>query len=533
MAADETYDVLLRVKSEGDEQLKQLSRALVTVQQTAKAAGNQLVQTNNQVSGSTDRLRFGFQNLGFQAQDFAVQVAGGTTALRAFSQQMPQAIGAVQGMLSSTSKLGAFLGGPWGVALGVASAVMGPLIAKLFDTGEAAEDATEKMARLRGEVSATAEAAAKLELDTALKDLGEANQTAGRGAALTARAIEQQLPKLRAALTEIQAQNKLASMGLDALYQKQKAGPKAKVDRTAEKQAAKDAKEAADLIEAANDGVLKSFQEMEAAAKAAKKAQDDFTRTLEQAANPALAFADDLTKLYDLMDKGAISQQALDLAVQKSMQNLSDAVGKLNEDPQAAKIAARQKEAAAEVVAAWQSVGDSISDAFGQLVAKTSSVRQVVRSLVADILAQLAKIAITKFVARTFATAAAANGKVFDNRGLVPFAKGGVVAAPTIFPFAGGTGLMGEAGPEAIMPLQRDAQGKLGVAAAPVSINVINNAGAAVSVQETAPGKIDIIIARAVEASRMAIASDFRRGGSDVSRSVERAYGVNRGAGAF
>ena len=44
-----------------------------------------------------------------------------------------------------------------------------------------------------------------------------------------------------------------------------------------------------------------------------------------------------------------------------------------------------------------------------------------------------------------------------------PFADGGVVAAPTYFPMAGGTGLMGEAGPEAVMPLARGPDGKLGV----------------------------------------------------------------------
>ena len=46
-----------------------------------------------------------------------------------------------------------------------------------------------------------------------------------------------------------------------------------------------------------------------------------------------------------------------------------------------------------------------------------------------------------------------------------PFADGGVVAAPTYFPMAGGTGLMGEAGAEAILPLKRGADGALGVAA--------------------------------------------------------------------
>lgn len=49
---------------------------------------------------------------------------------------------------------------------------------------------------------------------------------------------------------------------------------------------------------------------------------------------------------------------------------------------------------------------------------------------------------------------------------VMPFARGGVVSSPTTFPMRGGTGLMGEAGPEAIMPLRRGADGKLGVAAA-------------------------------------------------------------------
>ncbi|MGY6708366.1 MAG: phage tail tape measure protein [Rhizobiaceae bacterium] len=49
--------------------------------------------------------------------------------------------------------------------------------------------------------------------------------------------------------------------------------------------------------------------------------------------------------------------------------------------------------------------------------------------------------------------------------GITPFAKGGVVASPTYFGSGGGLGLMGEAGAEAILPLARGADGRLGVAA--------------------------------------------------------------------
>lgn len=62
-----------------------------------------------------------------------------------------------------------------------------------------------------------------------------------------------------------------------------------------------------------------------------------------------------------------------------------------------------------------------------------------------------------------------AKGGAFDRGRVVPFAKGGafsnrVVDRPTVFPMADGAGLMGEAGPEAIMPLKRGADGRLGVA---------------------------------------------------------------------
>lgn len=56
-----------------------------------------------------------------------------------------------------------------------------------------------------------------------------------------------------------------------------------------------------------------------------------------------------------------------------------------------------------------------------------------------------------------------AKGNVFSGGSVVPFASGGIINSPTLFAMNGGTGLMGEAGPEAIMPLARGADGSLGV----------------------------------------------------------------------
>lgn len=90
-----------------------------------------------------------------------------------------------------------------------------------------------------------------------------------------------------------------------------------------------------------------------------------------------------------------------------------------------------------------------------------------------------------------------AKGNAFENGSVKAFAKGGVVNAPTFFPMAnGGTGLMGEAGAEAIMPLRRTSDGRLGVEAqgASPTINVINNSQAQIETVQRPNNEFDIIV---------------------------------------
>jgi phage-related minor tail protein len=82
-----------------------------------------------------------------------------------------------------------------------------------------------------------------------------------------------------------------------------------------------------------------------------------------------------------------------------------------------------------------------------------------------------------------------------------PFASGGVIGTPTYFPMSpGGLGLAGEAGPEAIMPLTRGSDGRLGVA--------MNGAGA--------PANVTVQIATPD-------AGSFRRSESYVTGQIARA----------
>jgi tape measure domain-containing protein len=100
--------------------------------------------------------------------------------------------------------------------------------------------------------------------------------------------------------------------------------------------------------------------------------------------------------------------------------------------------------------------------------------------------------------------APSANGNAFGANGIIPFAKGGIVNSPTLFPFAKGVGLMGEAGPEAIMPLTRGPGGKLGVMASGGGgdVNVVVNVdakGSSVEGNEQGANQLGRVISAAVQ----------------------------------
>lgn len=119
----------------------------------------------------------------------------------------------------------------------------------------------------------------------------------------------------------------------------------------------------------------------------------------------------------------------------------------------------------------------SLVTAFDGLAVKGKSFGDVLKSLTLSLSNMVLKAAfrpldqafgsLLQGVVGGGATSFFANGGVIS-RGLpVPFADGGVIQSPIAFPLAQGrTGLMGEAGPEAIMPLTRGPDGRLGVAAA-------------------------------------------------------------------
>jgi phage-related minor tail protein len=95
-----------------------------------------------------------------------------------------------------------------------------------------------------------------------------------------------------------------------------------------------------------------------------------------------------------------------------------------------------------------------------------------------------------------------AKGGVTGSKVPHPFAGGGVISAPVMFPLGGGhVGLAGEAGPEAILPLTRGTDGRLGVHAAasgaPVTIQMTVNTPDAESFRRS-EGQLTAMLSRAL-----------------------------------
>jgi lambda family phage tail tape measure protein len=127
-----------------------------------------------------------------------------------------------------------------------------------------------------------------------------------------------------------------------------------------------------------------------------------------------------------------------------------------------------------------------------------------------------------------------ANGGSFGSSGVQAFANGGsftnsIVDSPTLFKFAKGTGMMGEAGPEAIMPLRRGSDGSLGVVAGGggstgnVSVNVVNNSTSQATTNETTDSKgnrrIEVVIGDMT-------AGEISRSGSASNKSIKSTFGL-------
>lgn len=159
-----------------------------------------------------------------------------------------------------------------------------------------------------------------------------------------------------------------------------------------------------------------------------------------------------------------------------------------------------------------EETGDVVSKAFqgmeDALVKFVMTGKLNFSDLARSILADLARIAIRQAIMAPlkglFPFLNNANGNAFGANGVVPYRKGGVVNSPTMFQYGGSSlGIMGEAGPEAIMPLKRGRGGKLGViaqggGAGNITVNV-DASGSSVEGDDAGGRELGNVLAAAIQ----------------------------------
>ena len=178
------------------------------------------------------------------------------------------------------------------------------------------------------------------------------------------------------------------------------------------------------------------------------------------------------------------------------------------------------KKQRADQLALQDTITSSMETGFMAMIDGTKSVKDAFKEMAAAIIKELLYIMVVKkAVSAVTGFFGFADGGAFSGGSEIKaYADGGVVGGPTTFPMSGGkTGLMGEAGPEAIMPLKRGANGKLGVqmeGGGGDTINVVQN----FSFQANGDDSVKKIIAQAApqiaQMTKSSLLNDRRRGGA-------------------
>ena len=159
----------------------------------------------------------------------------------------------------------------------------------------------------------------------------------------------------------------------------------------------------------------------------------------------------------------------------------------------------------------------NIESALMSMVDGSKSVEDAFKNMLRNIILEIYRQQVAKSMASNITSLFGfAKGGAFSGGNIVPFAQGGVVNSPTLFPMSGRkTGLMGEAGPEAIMPLTRGSDGKLGVKAEGVGGgDVVINFNVSANGDESVKQIILQQMPAMTESVKAAVADGKRRGGS-------------------
>ena len=241
--------------------------------------------------------------------------------------------------------------------------------------------------------------------------------------------------------------------------------------------------------------------------------------------------------LYDATDAGRFDRLNRSIAEAKD----AFAAGYLSEDQLGAieENLTRVEDKLKNTKSIGEELGLTFTSAFEDAIVGGKKFSEVLQAIAQDILRMVTRKNITEPLANAIGSfdwsklLPSANGNVFTSPGLSAY-SGQVVSRPTVFPFASGIGLMGEAGPEAILPLKRGSNGKLGVegGGGGMVVNIIEQPGSGGKTAQRQQGNTRILDVF-VEQIKASIATDISDGRGAIPGALSNSYGLNRAAGAY
>lgn len=253
----------------------------------------------------------------------------------------------------------------------------------------------------------------------------------------------------------------------------------------------------------------------------------------------------------ELIDKQAKEWASLGIPMQDVQNRVALLKAQLDQSPRMA-LAQALRQYGEEAKDWTKSMSDAVSQVFGGMEDALANFVTTGKLSFTDfansVISDLARIAIRASITGPLSSmlggffgaptaTASANGNVFT--GISDY-SGQIVTRPTLFTysshlkaFAKG-GVMGEAGPEAVMPLRRMSNGRLGVESSgsgvnvPINIEVVNESGQSTKAearqQRNNDGGMDVTVY-----IRQVVAQDITRGnGGMVAQAIQGVYGVKR-----
>jgi hypothetical protein len=279
-----------------------------------------------------------------------------------------------------------------------------------------------------------------------------------------------------------------------------------------------------DSVKDGSSNIGKNLSGLSSSITAFNKKQEEGRILTESLRTAQEKYNDEMERYKELLDSGAISQETYERAANKAKETLEKSTD----------ASKNLRNAAQDLGFTFQSAferaiidGEKFSDVLTGLLKDIETI--VLRTLVTGPLAEAISIGTTSIL-KSLGLSTSAHGNIFSGGRLVPFATGGLITRPTLFPMAnGGTGLAGEAGTEAIMPLFRSRNGDLGVKSDNASergieINIYAPEGSSVSQSSQTIGdkeQINIMIDEAV-------AGSVKNPGSKTHKALKNSFGLRQ-----